>query len=99
MSASDRADVYSRITAEIVSAIETAPANGACLGITTATASRVPATSPHAKATAVSTFWVTPQVAVQVPGPVMADSRDSGPLWWTVRRIDSGGVKKLVSEW
>jgi hypothetical protein len=22
-------------------------------------------------------------------GPVMADSRDSGPLWWTVRRIDS----------
>ena len=26
---------------------------------------------------------VTPQVAVQVPGPVMADSRDSGPLWWT----------------
>jgi hypothetical protein len=42
---------------------------------------------------------VTPQVAVQVTGPVMVDSRDSGPLWWTVRRIDSGGVKKLVSEW
>jgi len=42
---------------------------------------------------------VTPQVAVQVPGPVMVDSRDTGPLWWTVRRIDSGGVKKLVSEW
>jgi hypothetical protein len=41
---------------------------------------------------------VTPQVAVQVPGPVVADSRDSGPLWWTVRRIDSGGVKRLVSE-